>query len=77
MKRYLSHSHLMANPERRQRSLERMAADLVHHGIPENDREAVRLLCALNHHHLEVAVLAGEARMLAYQNIVGEEMSKP
>jgi hypothetical protein len=61
----------------RQERLRQMAADLARHGIPENDREAVRMLCALNYHHIEVAHLAGEARMLAYQEIVAAEMSKP
>lgn len=77
MKLYLLDGPLMTTPERRRETLERMARDLVRHGVPHNDREAVRMLCALNHHHLEVAILAGEARMLAYQEIVAQEMMKP
>lgn len=74
---YLVDGPLMTIPERREEKLRLMARDLVRHGVPHNDREAVRMLCAMNYHHLDVAILAGEARMLAYQEIVAAEISKP
>jgi hypothetical protein len=40
------------------------------------DRDAVRVLLAKGYHTLDAAILAGEARMLAYQEIVAAEMAK-
>jgi hypothetical protein len=76
-KPFLIDGPLMETSERRKCVLERMAKHLVLEGVPANDRDAVRLLMSKGYHHLDVAVLAGEARTLAYQEIVAAEMSKP
>jgi hypothetical protein len=77
-KPFLLDGPMMTTIERRRDVLERMAAHLAHCG--ENltcDRDAVRVLMTRGYATLDVAILAGEARMLAYQEIVAREMSKP
>jgi hypothetical protein len=64
---------------RRRSLLDRMTRALVESGEHlASDRDAVRVLMAKGgYQNLDVAMLAGEARMLAYQEIVAAEMSKP
>jgi hypothetical protein len=78
MKPYLINGPLMTTIERRQALTLRMAKDLVVYadGLA-SDRDAVRVLLAKGYHHIDVAILAGEARMLAYQEVVAREMSRP
>jgi len=75
---YLMDGPLCALPARRQALIERMAETL--HARPDGlsgDREAVRVLLSEGFATIDVAMLVGEARMLAYQEIVAREMSKP
>lgn len=76
MKTYLLDGPLMTTCERRKRVLERMAKVLSECGeYVATDRDAVRILMANGFNALDVAVLAGEARMLSYQEIVAREIS--
>lgn len=78
LKPYFIDGPLMLAIERRKAVLDRMTIDLIQSG--ENltcDRDAVRVLMALGYPNLDVAILAGEARMLAYQEVVAAEMSRP
>ena len=78
MKPFLIDGPLMTTIERRNAVCERMANDMILY--PEglaSDRAAVRVLLAMGYSTIDVAILAGEARMLAYQDIVAAEMSKP
>lgn len=78
MKPYLIDGPLMTTCERRKKTLAQMAKALADSGEHiASDRDAVRVLMAAGYHHLEVALLAGEARMLAYQEIVAREVSEP
>lgn len=78
MKLFLLDGPLMLAVERRKAVLERMAQDLAHQGESLTcDRDAVRVLMAKGYPTLDVALLAGEARMLAYQEIVAREISAP
>jgi hypothetical protein len=72
---YLLDGPLMALIEQRQALIEKMAKDLVRDGALGSDQEASRALFG-KYRMLDVALLAGEARMLAYQEIVAREMSK-
>lgn len=75
---YLIDGPLMTTIERRKRVLKRMALDLIQSGEDlTTDRDAVRVLMARGYPTLDVAILAGEARMLAYQEIVAREISQP
>lgn len=75
---FLLDGPLMLAVERRKAVLERMAEDLIAFGEGlASDRDAIRVLMAKGYPTLDVAILAGEARNLAYQEIVGAEMSKP
>ena len=77
-KSFLIDGPLMTTIERRKALAERMAKDLIRLSAPlESDREAVRALLAKGYRTIDVAILAGEARMLAFQEIVAREMSKP
>lgn len=77
-KPFLIDGPLMLACERRKAVAENMAKTLLEWGEPLTcDRDAVRVLMAKGFHNLDVALLAGEARMLAYQEIVAAEMSKP
>ena len=73
---YLLNGPIMTTTDRRKESIERMAADLVEAGALGSDQEACRALFG-RYPMVDVALLAGEARMLAYQEIVAREMSKP
>lgn len=73
---YLLDGPLMALIESRQALVEKMAQDLIREGALGSDQEASRALFG-KYRLLDVALLAGEARMLAYQEIVAKEMSKP
>ena len=78
MKPFLIDGPLMLATERRKAVLENMAMDLIQSGEHLTcDRDAVRVLTARGYPNLDVAILAGEARMLAYQEIVAREMSEP
>jgi hypothetical protein len=79
MNLYLLDGPLMTTCERRTALLARMTKALVESGQHlASDRDAVRVLMTKGgFHNLEVAILAGEARMLAYQEIVAVEMMKP
>lgn len=78
MKPFLIDGPLMTAIERRKDVCERMAKDLVASGEHlQSDRDAVRVLMARGYANLDVAILAGEARMLAYQTIVAREMGEP
>lgn len=69
---------LLLAVERRWAVLERMVVDLIQSDQDLTcDRDAVRVLLAKGYPTFDVAVLAGEARMLAYQEIVAAEMSRP
>ena len=75
---FLLDGPMMTTIERRKAVVERMANDLAHCG--ENltcDRDAVRVLMAKGYPNLDVAILAGEARALAFQEVVAREMSEP
>jgi len=75
---YLLNGPIFTTPERRQDALEQMAHDLIEAG-PEalkSDEEACRALFG-NYAAIDVLRLAGEARYLACQEIVGQEMSEP
>lgn len=73
---FLLDGPLMLAVERRQALVQRMAKDLAAFMPIDNDRDAVRALMRRGYYHLDVALLAGEARTLAYQEIVAAEMSK-
>jgi hypothetical protein len=75
-KPYLLDGPLMETIERRRCVLMRMAQDLETCGVPATERDTVRLLLALGYYHLDVALLAGEARMVAFQEIVAREMGR-
>jgi hypothetical protein len=77
MKPFLIDGPLMTTIERREAVTRRMAKDLIRIGALASDRDAVRALLGNGYSTVDVAILAGEARMLAYQEIVGAEMSKP
>lgn len=78
MKPFLINGPIMNAIERRRPLMERMARTLIGSGEGlASDRDAVRVLLAKGYHYLDVAILAGEARMLAYQEIVAAEMCKP
>jgi hypothetical protein len=77
-KPFLLDGPLMLAIERRKAVLERMARDLVANGEDLTcDRDAVRVLMACGYPNLDVALLAGEARMVAFQDVVAREMSRP
>ena len=78
VKSYLIDGPLMLAIERKKAVTERMARDMTAAGAPlTSDRDAVRFLMKEGYHYLDVALLAGAARMLAYQEIVAREMSEP
>lgn len=67
----------METPERRKITMERMAKDLVRSGEPITcDSDAMAVLRQLGYPMVDVAILAPEARMIAYQEIVAAEMGK-
>lgn len=75
---FLIDGPLMTTIERRQAVVCRMAKVLIASGEALiSDRDAVRVLLATGYSTVDVAILAGEARMVAYQEIVAKEMSKP
>jgi hypothetical protein len=75
---YLLEGSLSGLIERRRSLIERMAETLLDN--PEglgSDNDAVRILQWKGYKMADVAILAGEARMVAYQTIVAKEMSEP
>jgi len=74
---FLLDGPLMTAIERRRTVTERMAKDLIEAGALSSDQEAIRFLHRAGYPMLDVALLAAEARMLAYQEIVAREMSAP
>lgn len=76
-KTFLVDGPLVLTIERRRDTIEQMAQHLIRSG--ENltcDRDAVRVLLAKGYPTIDVALLAGEARMVAFQDIVAREMAK-
>lgn len=77
MKPYLLDGPLMEASERRKAMIELMAKDLVACGEGLLcDSDAMQTLRRQGYAMVDVAILAGEARMVAFQSIVGEEMGK-
>ncbi len=77
-KSFLIDGPIMTTIERRKDTIEEMAKVLFASGQAlQSDRDAVRVLLAKGYPTLDVALLAGEARMLAYQEIVAREISEP
>jgi hypothetical protein len=77
-KLYLLEGPLCGLIEARRDLIERMAKTLSDN--PEglsSDRDAIRVLVANGYGFANAAILAGEARMVAYQEIVAREMSQP
>jgi hypothetical protein len=72
---FLLDGPLMTAIERRRAVTERMAKDLTEAGALDSEQDAIRFLHSAGYPMLDVALLAGEARMLAYQEIVAREMS--
>jgi hypothetical protein len=78
MKPFLIDGPIHTTIERRKATIERMAKVLATSGEGlQSDRDAVRILLAKGYPTIDVAILAGEARMVAYQEIVAREMSRP
>jgi hypothetical protein len=73
---FLLDGPLMTTIERRRETTERMAKELIQHQALANEQDSERLLIAQGYSAIDVAILASEARMLAFQEIVAEEMSK-
>lgn len=78
MNSFLLDGPLMSTFERRKAVLERMAKDLVDHGQVDlmNERDAKAVLSAAGYNRIDVEILAGEARQMAFQSIVADEMGK-
>ena len=77
-KSFLIDGPLMSTIDRRKAVTKKMALDLIAHGESLLcDRDAIRVLLAKGYPTIDVALLAGEARMVAYQEIVASEMAKP
>ncbi len=75
---YLMDGPLCGLPARRKKLIEEMADTL--RKRPDGlacDRDAVRVLLSSGFATIDVEMLVGEARMLAYQEIVAREMSEP
>ncbi|GLR92837.1 hypothetical protein [Bradyrhizobium liaoningense] len=64
-----------AGPANRKDLIARMAADLCRVGIPADEHDAIRTLCALNYRYGDVAVLAEDALLEARQAAVSEAMA--
>jgi hypothetical protein len=62
--------------ERRKDLVARMAADLIRYEAIGTEADAVRSLFGRGYSTFDIGLLAGEARMLAFQEIVAREMSK-
>lgn len=73
---YLLDGPLCSLIEARRGMIEAMARDLVRQGALGSDREAIMALTG-RYRVFDVAMLAGEARMVAYQEIVAREMGQP
>lgn len=59
-------------------TVQRMAARLIADGVPLDDkRRCAACLLRNGFHSLKVALLVDDARTLAFQDIVAEEMAKP
>jgi hypothetical protein len=77
VKPFLIDGPMMLAVERREAVTQRMAKDLIHSGALACDQDAIRLLHNRGYALFDIALLAGDARMLAFQDIVAAEMSKP
>jgi hypothetical protein len=62
-------------PANRKDLIARMAADLLHAGVPATEREAVRFLCS-NYRYGDVLALTEDALYAARQAAVSREMSR-
>lgn len=78
MNSFLIDGPLMTTFDRRKAVLERMAKDLVEHGHVDlmNERDAKAVLSAAGYNRIDVEILAAEARQMAFQSIVADEMGK-
>ncbi len=77
MKPFLIDGPLMTTIERRKAVTKRMADDLVASGYGlVTDRDAVRVLLAKGYPTMDVAILAGDARMMGFQQVVSQERRK-
>lgn len=74
---FLLDTSLMDIIDRRRAIVELMAKDLVASGELASDRDAERLLSNLPYSLFDIAVLAGEARRRALEQIVARERRKP
>jgi hypothetical protein len=74
---YILEGSLCGLIERRRALIERMAETLVAEGCAlDSDQDAVRLLTFRGYRMIDAAILAGEARTLAFQDVVAREMGK-
>ena len=73
---FLLDGPLMTAIERRARVTACMAKDLTEAGALGSDQDAIRLLHNRGYAMLDIALLAGEARTLAYQEIVAKQMGE-
>lgn len=77
MKSFLIDGPMMLTIERRKAMTQRMATDLIELGAPlEDDHVAARFLFNNGYSMFDAALLAGEARALAFQDVVAREMGK-
>lgn len=68
---------LMEAHVRRQAMVQRMAADLIRYDAAQNEQDAIRSLYGRGYAIADVMMLVDDARMLAFQEIVAKEMTKP
>ena len=63
--------------QQRQDLVERMAKDLIKYEAFVNEQDAIRSLFGRGYSIAEIMILVGDARVLAFQEIIAAEMSKP
>lgn len=68
---------LLDAPARRRMLIEHMARDLVRYDAAQNEQDAIRSLFGRGYTMMDIALLVGEARQVAFQEIVAAEMAKP
>lgn len=62
---------------RRRALIEQMASDLVNHDAAQIERDAIRFLTSNGYAATDVFMLVDDARAVAFQTIVAQEMEKP
>lgn len=77
LKPYFIDGPLMSLSAGRRLKIELMARVLIENDVVACEQDCIRLLGHSGFAWLDVAILAGEARMVAMQEIVAAEMSKP